>query len=240
VEARIKGARAKHEIDVWVQSSTFGITQNWVIECKDWRRPVPKEKVMALRAIVEDVGADKGILVAESGYQEGAKAAAELTNIVLTTLEELRFRTTYDFEKFMLDDLERTAISYLFRMDAFCQEIEHPTEENILIPIPGIDSQEIVSVERRIHEIEEGFRRAKPDRYPIVMYIDDETREVAHNVREFGHLVMEILEVVESWVCEREIHVLNYQDQRDQSIDENQREAERVIEEMRREAKIVT
>src|SRR5918994_2019193 len=147
VEAQIKGARAKHEIDVWVQSSTFGITQNWVIECKDWRRPVPKEKVMALRAIVEDVGADKGILVAESGYQEGAKAAAELTNIVLTTLEELRFRTTYDFEKFLLDDLERSAISYLFRMDEFWQEIEHPTEENILIPIPGIDSQEILSVE---------------------------------------------------------------------------------------------
>jgi len=90
VDASVQGIRSRHAIDVWVRFVRFGIRQAWVVECKDWQRAVPQEKVLALRTIVDDVGADRGILVAESGHQSGAWASASSTNITLATLDELR------------------------------------------------------------------------------------------------------------------------------------------------------
>jgi hypothetical protein len=46
---------------------------------------VPKEKVLALKSIVEDLGADRGIIVSEAGFQPGAEDAARGTNITLVT-----------------------------------------------------------------------------------------------------------------------------------------------------------
>lgn len=84
-EAKITGARGKHAIDVYVSFSNHGIETNWVIECKLWRNRVPKEKVLALKAIVEDVGADRGIIISEKGFQRGAYDAARKSNITLVT-----------------------------------------------------------------------------------------------------------------------------------------------------------
>ncbi|HZX80958.1 MAG TPA: restriction endonuclease [Lysobacter sp.] len=84
VEAMVEGARAVHELDVQVKFRQFGIETTWVIECKSWRRNVTKEKVMALKAIIEDVGADRGVIVSASGFQAGAIRAAATSNITLT------------------------------------------------------------------------------------------------------------------------------------------------------------
>jgi hypothetical protein len=89
-DAKVQGARAQHSLDVWVHFTRFGVQQAWVIECKLWQRSVPKEKVLALRYVVEDVGADRGILIAEAGHQAGAHKASSSTNITLTTLKDLR------------------------------------------------------------------------------------------------------------------------------------------------------
>jgi hypothetical protein len=72
---------------------------NWVIECKAWKNNIPKEKVMALSAIVQDVGADRGFLLSEVGFQSGAIRAARTSNITLTSLEDLSFSA----EKFTID-----------------------------------------------------------------------------------------------------------------------------------------
>jgi hypothetical protein len=90
IDVEVQGARAKHAVDVSVRFSRFGLKQHWIIECKYWKRRVPKEKVLALKSIVEDVGADRGILMAERGHQSGAHQAATLTNITLTSLAQLR------------------------------------------------------------------------------------------------------------------------------------------------------
>ena len=68
----------------------FGIGTKWVVDFKFWWRPVTKEKVLALTAVVDDVGADRGILVSQKGFQAGAVRAAEHTNVTLTSLEELK------------------------------------------------------------------------------------------------------------------------------------------------------
>src|SRR5262245_38306209 len=86
----IKGIRTNHAIDVLVRSKHAGLEITWIVECKAWNSAVPKEKVLALRAIVEDTGSDRGFIMAENGYQSGALEAARLTNILLTSLADLK------------------------------------------------------------------------------------------------------------------------------------------------------
>jgi hypothetical protein len=66
-----------------------GVRFQWVVECKAWKTNIPKEKVLALLSIVQDVGADKGFLLSETGFQSGAVRAASNTNITLTSIADL-------------------------------------------------------------------------------------------------------------------------------------------------------
>ena len=86
VNETIQGARAAHDIDVAARTETAGVRQLWVAECKSWKRRVPKERVLTFKGIIEDTGADRGLLFSESGFQAGAIQAAQSTNITLTSL----------------------------------------------------------------------------------------------------------------------------------------------------------
>lgn len=46
--------------------------------------------MLALVGVVQDVGADRGVLVSQKGFQPGAIRAAEHTNVTLTRLEKLK------------------------------------------------------------------------------------------------------------------------------------------------------
>jgi hypothetical protein len=61
----------------------------WLVECKRWKTRISKLHVLALREIVADVGADRGILLSETGFQSGAIEAANLTNVQVTSLAEV-------------------------------------------------------------------------------------------------------------------------------------------------------
>jgi len=89
VEKPIQGVRGKHKVDVHVEGNYLGISFVWIVECKIWYSNVPKEKVAALVAIVQDVGADRGFLLSETGFQSGALRMAEKSNITLTNLADL-------------------------------------------------------------------------------------------------------------------------------------------------------
>ncbi|WP_049723747.1 restriction endonuclease [Gilvimarinus polysaccharolyticus] len=90
VEAKVSGVRGFHEIDVLVTGDLHGISVKRVIECKNWKHNIPKEKVMALYSIVQDVGADRGFLLSEIGFQSGAIRAAKNSNLTLTSLADLK------------------------------------------------------------------------------------------------------------------------------------------------------
>lgn len=96
VDFRVTGARATHDIDVYATFLRSGICCTWVIECKLWKTRVPKEKVLALKSLIDDLGADRGIIVSEAGFQPGAQDAARGTNITLVT---------------SLDDFAKTALA---------------------------------------------------------------------------------------------------------------------------------
>ncbi|MBR2819711.1 MAG: restriction endonuclease [Reyranella sp.] len=93
VDATVSGVRTSHDVDVLVRFNQLGVNVIWVVECKNWKTPISKLHVLALRAIVSDVGADRGILLSEVGFQSGAIEAAQLANIVLSSLAEMRDAT---------------------------------------------------------------------------------------------------------------------------------------------------
>ncbi|NCL76396.1 restriction endonuclease [Rhodococcus sp. YH1] len=88
-DERIEGVRGTHDIDVAVRGRHGGIDFLWIVECKRWARPIPKEKVAALSSVVADIGASRGILLSEAGFQAGALRMAERSNVTLTSLKEL-------------------------------------------------------------------------------------------------------------------------------------------------------
>ncbi|MEU7379964.1 restriction endonuclease [Streptomyces sp. NPDC088770] len=90
VEEQLVGARGTHNIDVTARITSAGITQLWVVECKKWKRAVPKERILTLLSIIADVGADRGLVFAENGFQAGAVRAARNTNLTLTNLVDFR------------------------------------------------------------------------------------------------------------------------------------------------------
>jgi restriction system protein len=88
----VAGARAAHKIDVTVEFERWGLRHLWIVECKQHQRPIEKADVETLKSIASDVGASVALLLAESGFQPGAIAAARSTNVVLSSLTSLRER----------------------------------------------------------------------------------------------------------------------------------------------------
>lgn len=126
VEKIVQGVRAKHEVDVHVKFYRSGIECTWVVECKLWKTKVPKEKVMALKSIVDDVGADRGIIVSEKGFQSGALDAVRDTNITLvTSIEEFErtASTNSNEEKLIYSDTGNGMAIYKFPDDSKPQHL---------------------------------------------------------------------------------------------------------------------
>jgi restriction system protein len=89
-----------------VRSHHVGFNTLWLIECKQWRTRVTKLHVLALREIVTDLGADRGLLMAEQGFQQGAREAANLTNVRLTSLADLKITSSADICIMKIRDLQ--------------------------------------------------------------------------------------------------------------------------------------
>lgn len=91
----VQGVRTKHDIDVFVSTKFLSTDLHWIIEAKKWKSKVSKEKVLTLRSIVDDLGADKGFIISEVGFQKGAYEAANNTNILLYTIEQFKEKTKH-------------------------------------------------------------------------------------------------------------------------------------------------
>jgi hypothetical protein len=104
-DVTVKGVRTTHDVDVLVKSHHAGFDVTWIVECKHWNTKVSKLHVLALREIVADTGADRGILLSERGFQSGAIEAASLTNVLVTSLAEARVKSEHDVNAMRLRDL---------------------------------------------------------------------------------------------------------------------------------------
>lgn len=83
VEKSIALARGAAEVDVVALEAVQGRTNTIFCECKLWKSSVPQTVIHAFRTVVSDSGANVGYVITSSGFQRGAFAAADLTNLRL-------------------------------------------------------------------------------------------------------------------------------------------------------------
>ncbi len=98
-DVTLQGVTNSHQVDVYWEFKAGGITYRTVVECKDWKEPVDQGTLFALRSVLLDLpGQPRGVIVARSGFQEGAQRFADAHGIVLY---ELRTPRDEDWEGFI-------------------------------------------------------------------------------------------------------------------------------------------
>lgn len=77
--AKILGRKSQcmRQIDVLVQDKVAQFDINIVIDCKDYQVPVDVKGVEEFNGLLDDVGAQKGVLVCPKGFTQTAKTRAE-------------------------------------------------------------------------------------------------------------------------------------------------------------------
>ena len=205
VDKLIEGVRAKHKIDVWVTFYNYRIECKWVVECKNWKTNVPKEKVLALQKIVEDVGADRGILISKIGFQPGAIRAANQTNITLTSLEELKdyineeinLRAIYILEVRSLKLKNKFYDLYdreykKFKNGASCSS---KLKNNI-------DSSMAHKIMSKVYNLELGFEAIKLAKNLFPYGFDESGNKLlfTNSIQSFVEKALDIIETAENWL----------------------------------------
>jgi restriction system protein len=108
VEKRIKTARGWVEVDVYAEEAVKGRCYVVVCECKHWMSGVPQAVIHSFRSVLADFGAHKGYVISKSGFQSGAREAANLTNVELVTWQEFQeaFEQSW-FDAFFVPELKK-------------------------------------------------------------------------------------------------------------------------------------
>lgn len=81
----IKGKKTghDHQFDVVIELSLLDLAFLIIIECKHYRRRVDVSEVLEFASRLDDVSAQKGVMVTTVGYQEGAVRTAKAHGIAL-------------------------------------------------------------------------------------------------------------------------------------------------------------
>jgi hypothetical protein len=209
VEQSVKGARGEHKIDVWVQFNKFGLQTKWAVECKCWNTNVPKEKVLALKAIVDDIGADRGILISQTGFQSGAIRVATNTNITLTGLNELRETAQDELIQSVLHRLETRVVELKYGLYALIisERVDANMGLNIFTSkaLPGVNEGVVDDAIARLAILDYGFERIrlKQPPYPVNHDRDTDRRIVAKTIDDFVKLASKLLDQIQAVLVEQ-------------------------------------
>lgn len=87
-DVRLEGKDGPRQIDVLITSEIAGMTIKTIIECKDYKSKVSVGVVDALHSVMEDVNANKGVLVSSNGFSSTALKKAKRLGISLYTAHE--------------------------------------------------------------------------------------------------------------------------------------------------------
>lgn len=81
---KIKGkSGVEHQIDVYYEFNVNNITHRVIIECKNHKKRIGKDKIQSFKAVIDDLGNCTGIFASRNGFQSGAKEFAEFSDIEL-------------------------------------------------------------------------------------------------------------------------------------------------------------
>jgi len=161
-DVTIEGARGRHDVDVAVRGHRAGQQLLWVVECKRWKKPLPKAHVATLISIVQDVGADRGILLSEVGFQSGAAALASRSNIQCTSLAELRLESAWEHEDLRLSDYRHRLVQVQARLRTFTVSRGHTSTT-----LKGINGDDLLRGYGMISIAQQALDAVQLDRWPI-------------------------------------------------------------------------
>ena len=86
----LRGRDGSHyQIDVYYEFKLAGISHRVAIECKNTKRPVERNDVLAFKGKLDDCQGLLGVMVSANGYQDGAAKFARDNNIHALTHQEL-------------------------------------------------------------------------------------------------------------------------------------------------------
>ncbi len=107
VERKVQSARGIVEIDVYAEETVRGRRYAIACECKHWKARIPQAVVHGFRTVVQEIGANIGYIVSMEGFQSGAIAASDLTNIKLVTWQEFQniFEESW-FEEYFTKEID--------------------------------------------------------------------------------------------------------------------------------------
>lgn len=80
---------AEHQVDVWAELDLPLQVVRVVVEAKNHGAPVDKDALLKLQQIVDDLGADRGVLASTSGFTPGALKMAAGRNVDLWDRERV-------------------------------------------------------------------------------------------------------------------------------------------------------
>lgn len=93
----IKGRKTKRkrQIDVWIEGHIAGVQFTIAVDCKSYSRRVDIKKVESFIGMLDDLGAQYGIIITQKGYTSGALLRAQYETAArieldIVSLEELR------------------------------------------------------------------------------------------------------------------------------------------------------
>lgn len=80
---------AEYQIDVYYEFEVAGIRHRVAIECKNTKRRLERNDVLAFKAKIGEFSDVIGVIVSASGFQSGAKVFAERNRISALSIEEI-------------------------------------------------------------------------------------------------------------------------------------------------------
>jgi hypothetical protein len=85
---QISTVRGNVKIDVLAEDKNAIPTSTYIIECKYWNSDIPQTIIHSFRTIVNDYGANHGLIIARNRFQSGAYEAVKNTNICLLSWDD--------------------------------------------------------------------------------------------------------------------------------------------------------
>lgn len=203
VEEKILGARGSHDIDVVARMKSAGVDQMWIIECKKWRRPVPKERILTFASIISDIGADRGLVFCESGFQAGAVRMSLNSNITLTSLSDFRQNTAEEIASIRVAKLKQKILE-LSNKYASVWDLEKNERERVqsryVGPLAfGIDRIPVVPA--RLSQMRDSLEMAQFGRWPVPYWPLDDKGTGGINVKAWDGLFFMVEKTIET--CSR-------------------------------------
>ena len=204
----VQGIRTLHDVDILVKTKFLGANLTWVVEAKDWKSNIPKEKVFALRTIVDDIGADKGFIISQKGFQSGAYEAAISSNISLLTFEELK-KSTFDYVS--LEILKSFKLRTFILHFRYWSHSKQARKDYDLRPDLG-DSKLIFSGAELLQRVIYAIVCATKNEYPInvgTYYERKVGKDIVTNFFELRNWLDQNLNLLDSEIIQAEIKMMS-------------------------------